>query len=51
MNLASGRRGRQQYRSLTAEATATTTHNQPIGLTGTTGYSEVEASDLGLSLN
>lgn len=38
-------------RSLTAAVTATAAHNQPIGLTATTDDREVEACDLGLSLN
>jgi hypothetical protein len=37
--------------SLTAEVTATASHNQPTGLTTTTDHGEVGASDLGLSLN
>jgi hypothetical protein len=36
---------------LTAAVTATASHNQPIGLIATTDRGEVEASDLGLSLN
>jgi hypothetical protein len=40
-----------RQRQLTAEVTATASHNQPIGLTTTTDRDEVEASDLGLSLN
>ena len=40
-----------RQRSLTAEVTATAAHNQPIGLTATTGHGEVETPDLGLPLN
>jgi hypothetical protein len=36
---------------LTAEVTATASHNQPVEHTTTTDRGEVEASDLGLSLN
>ena len=36
---------------LTAAVTATASHNQPIGLTATSDRSEVEASELALSLN
>jgi hypothetical protein len=39
------------YQPLTAAVTATTAHNQPTGLTAATDQGEVEASELGLSLN
>jgi ppGpp synthetase/RelA/SpoT-type nucleotidyltranferase len=35
---------------LTATVTATTAHNQPIGLTATTAHGDVEGPELGLSL-
>jgi hypothetical protein len=37
--------------SLTAEVTATPPHGQPTGLTPITIHGEVDAFDLGLSLN